>query len=262
MVSQGLVLNDKTYKCEICKDVGGLFVQVTDDDNTSITFGKTYECWRDCECEKLKIAKNIMAGSEITKEFEAMTFANFITGDTNEIVVEMKTKALNYYKEFPNIEKDDKNSIALLGQAGVGKTHLLTALSNSFIKKRLKRVLYFPYVEGFDGLRNDFDKLQDKLESMKKADILFIDDLFKPVTKTDKFGERVKVPRATEWELEKMYSVINNRYMNKKPIFISSELSFDEMFMLDEALGSRIYQMCKNYFVTVDKDLALNYRLR
>lgn len=208
------------------------------------------------------MAANIMSSSDITKEFENMTFANFSEDGLDPIVIEMKNRAIDYYKEYPNQHKETQNSIALLGQPGVGKTHLLTALSNSFIKQRLKRVQYFPYVEGFDDLRNDFDKLQSKLEAMKKADILFIDDLFKPVSKMDKYGERRKVPRATEWELEKIYAVINYRYMNKLPIFISSELSFEEMFELDEALGSRIFQMCKKYFVTADKDFSLNYRLR
>ncbi len=41
--------------------------------------------------------------------------------------------------------------------------------------------MYFPYVEGMGDLRNDFDQLETKLDAMRKAEVLFIDDLFKPV---------------------------------------------------------------------------------
>ncbi|CAM5244713.1 Chromosomal replication initiator protein DnaA OS=Lysinibacillus sphaericus OX=1421 GN=dnaA_1 PE=4 SV=1 [Lysinibacillus sphaericus] len=98
---------------------------------------------------------------------------------------------------------------------------------------------------------------------MKQVDILFIDDLFKPVTKQMKDGERIKVPQGSEWEIKQLYSVVNYRYMNHKPVFISSELTFDEMIVqMDEGLGTRFYQMCKQFFIHIDKDLGLNYRLK
>ena len=89
---------------------------------------------------------------------------------------------------------------------------------------------------------------------MKKVDVLFIDDLFKPTA-----GK----PRASEFTIEKMYAVINYRYLNKKPILISSELTVDELVKVDPALGSRIYEMCEDYVVQiVGETMELNHRLR
>lgn len=251
---------DKTYRCDKCKDVGGFFETKVDEEE-GFTYGNKYQVWSDCECEKQRIVSNLLKASEITEAFKAMTFGNFVTDDCDEIVAKSKDLALSYYKQFNDIKNDDSNSIALLGQPGVGKTHLLTALSNNIMANKLVSVLYFPYVEGFNDLRNDFEKLEAKLIRMKEVDILFIDDLFKPINKRIK-DAMVKVPQATEWEIKQLYAVINYRYMNHKPMFISSELIFDEMINLDEALGTRIYQMCKKNFVQIEKDLGLNYRLK
>lgn len=247
-----------------------------DEDETSITYGKSFQIWVDCSCEKQKIANKLIKASEITDNFKAMTFANYYTEGQSSLVVEAKDLAMEYFKEFEKLTtglteaEEMAVGIAVLGQPGFGKTHLLSALSNNMMQKKLKSVLYFPYVEGFDDLRDDFEKLQAKLIRMKEVDILFIDDLFKPVNKRDRNGEVVldknnmpiKIPQASSWEIKQIYSVVNYRYMNKKPIFLSSELDFDEMILLDEALGTRLYQMCKRYFLIIDKDLSLNYRLK
>ncbi len=84
--------------------------------------------------------------------------------------------------------------------------------------------------------------------------MLFIDDLFKPTR-----GKR----RATEWQVEQTHAMINYRYLNHKPIMISSELTIDTICNIDEALGTRIYDMCRDFTVTVQGyPKVLNYRLR
>ena len=88
---------------------------------------------------------------------------------------------------------------------------------------------------------------------MKNIDALFIDDLFKPAN-----GK----PRATDWQVEQLYAVINHRYLNHKPIMVSSELTVDELCDIDEALGTRIYEMCQDYTVVIKGDRKiLNHRL-
>ena len=50
-----------------------------------------------------------------------------------------------------------------------------------------------------------------------------------------------------------MFEIINYRYINKLPIIVSSEYSIDELLNFDEAIGSRIYEMCKDYLVEIEK---------
>lgn len=212
--------------------------------------------WRDtysqrCSCIELKKAERLMKASEITESFKQLTFSNFDT-NKDDLILEAYDCALEYFQEFGAIKKERSNGIALLGQPGAGKTHLLTAISNNLINRLHVSVLYFPFIEGMDDLKDNFDQLEAKLERMKKVEVLFIDDLFKPTA-----GK----PRATEWAIEKMYAVINYRYLNHRPILVSSELNVDELVRVDEALGTRIYQMCRDFTVVVPRNIKLNHRL-
>lgn len=214
--------------------------------------------WKDtyskqCECVKRKKIARLMAASGITEEFEMLLFGNFITNGKPQMIKDAYECAVEYFKDFEKIKGERANSIALLGQPGSGKTHLLTAIMNNLINKKSTHCLYFPYVEGMSDLKNDFDQLETKLDAMRKVDVLFIDDLFKPVS-----GK----PRATEWQVEQIQSVVNYRYLNHKPLLISSELTTDDLLDVDEALGSRIYQMCKYYTVIIQGNrMELNHRL-
>ncbi len=235
---------EKQYDCPKCQDQLG-YIQ-----------GEwPNEVWIRCSCIEWRRAQRLMKSSEITEEFKKLGFKNFNTKGKPQVIQDAYDCALEYFQEFDAIKCQRQNSIALLGQPGAGKTHLLTAVANNLINRLHVPVLYFPYVEGFNDLKDDFDKLEEKVERMKKVDVLFIDDLFKPTG-------RERKPRATEWQIEQMYAVVNNRYLNHMPIMVSSELTVDELCNVDEALGTRIYQMCKDFTVVIKGDRKiLNHRL-
>ncbi|QPC47132.1 ATP-binding protein [Mangrovibacillus cuniculi] len=211
------------------------------------------EVWRKCDCINQFRVRKLMKSSHITEEFKRLSFKSFITEGKPQIIQDAFECAMFYGRDFQEIRSLRGNSVALLGQPGAGKTHLLTALSNALMKRYHAPVLYFPFVEGFNDLRDDFNALEEKIGHMKRVDVLFIDDLFKSAA-----GK----PRATDWTIEQMYAVINHRYLNHLPILISSELTIGEITSIDEALGSRIYEMCRSYMVLIRGDKKqLNHRL-
>jgi DNA replication protein DnaC len=140
--------------------------------------------------------------------------------------------------------------MALLGQVGSGKTHLLMAVSNNLLSKGIQ-VRYFEFVEEFNDLKSDFNRFKKKIDRLKEVEVLFIDDLFK--------GRE----HPTAFEATQMFGIINYRYLNKKPILISSEHTIDSLVEIDEAIGSRIFEMCHDFIVQIKGDLKeLNYRLK
>lgn len=123
---------------------------------------------------------------------------------------------------------------------------MLMAVANRLISQGIG-VVYFPWVDGLNDLKGDWDKINNKVHLLKTVEVLFIDDLFK--------GRRT----ATDWQREQLFEIINYRYMNYLPIMVSSEKVFDQMMDIDEGLASRIYEMCQ--VVVMDNAPNLNYRL-
>ena len=193
-----------------------------------------------------------MSASNITEDFKKIGFGTFDVNKVHpralETAKEAFKKSMEYYKRFDEIKSLRSNSIALLGQSGAGKTHLLIAISNNLLRKSVE-VLYFPYKEGFDDLKKNFDELERKINRMQNAQVLFIDDLFKGRT------------QVTDFQIETMFGVINYRYLNHLPILVSSEKTFDMMIDIDEAIASRLYEMSKDFKV-IYKGKELNYRFK
>ena len=223
--------------CKKCKDENGYLI-----------FENNVPYWKICECVPSKRLMQIMKSSEITEEMRNKTFDNFeVAGRSNQIVI-AKEVAKNYCIKFEQIKKERNNSFVVLGQVGSGKTHLLFAVSNALLSSGI-RVVYFPYVEGINNLKSNFDEIEEKINRLKKIDVLFIDDFFKGREK------------PTAWQVETMFSIINYRYLNHLPILLTSEKDFDMLLEIDEAIGSRLYEMSKG-FKFVLKGKELNNRLR
>lgn len=89
-----------------------------------------------------------------------------------------------------------------------------------------------------------------QLDKYTNTKILFLDDFLKG--------------KQNEADLKYIFEVINTRYLKKKPMIISTEKSPKELLAFDEAVGSRIIEMCGgiNGNIVLFKGKDLNYRLR
>ena len=248
----------RKFECEQCHDMQ--YVAKLDDE-TVVWLGdprtKDATYWAvECDCLKEQRIARMFKSSHITEAFQQLGFRNFVTNGRPACVADAKDAAAEYLKRFAEIRKTRQNSLALLGQPGCGKTHLLIAVSNNLLRSGIQ-VQYFPWVEGGNELKDDLDKLEAKTKHMKTVDVLYIDDLFKGRNK------------PTPLMLEQMFGVINFRSLNHLPILLSSELDMNEICEVDQGLGSRLFQMCRDYTVTMSltsqekaNKVQLNYRLK
>lgn len=160
-----------------------------------------------------------------------------------------KDKAVSYVKSFRDIEFDRNNSIAFLGNCGSGKTHLSIAIANNLMAKNIG-VLYMPYRNAVTKIKQtvtDEINYNNAIQRYKSARVLLIDDFAKG--------------KVTEADINIMFEIINHRYLNGKPIIISSELLQEDLLKFDEAIGSRIIEMCKGRIVEI-RGIENNYRLK
>ena len=112
--------------------------------------------------------------------------------------------------------------LTLLGQPGLGKTHLGCAIALEWLE-RGKTVLYYQ-VEGLlDALRDgyrlwekgDHDGYHRLLSFTHNCSLLILDDL--------------GAQKETEWAAAKLDQIIDDRYINKKPLIVTSNLAMDRL---------------------------------
>ena len=96
---------------------------------------------------------------------------------------------------------------------------------------------------------SDFEYYQ-AVQPLKDVDVLYIDDFFKT--------EQGKMPTSADIMLA--FEIINERYNAEKSMIISSELYSSEVLEIDEATGSRIYEMAGEYVENIYVDNDKNYR--
>lgn len=224
-----------SYSCNLCKDTTWIL------DNTGKVVAR-------CKCYEIIKVKEQWEASGLKTDDLDKTFGSYKTW--NDVTKKLKNTTTNYYLRFKDIEKTKHNSILFCGQPGSGKTHLSIALANNFIKKDGKKVVYMPYRSIITKLKQnilDKDYYKNLVSKYQAAEILLIDDLFKG--------------KINETDINIMFEIINHRYINKLPIIVSTEYLVEEMLSFDEAIGSRIYEMSKDFIVEI-KGQENNFRLK
>lgn len=206
-------------------------------------------CAYRCECyEKERLNNNNgWKKAGLTLETSKLNFTNF--EEWNEYSSEMKRIGIKYFRNFDDIRETRKNSLIFSGNPGCGKSHLVIAIANNLIRRKLE-VVYMPYRETIMEIKQNImngEVYNEVLNKYKKAEILLIDDLFKG--------------QITFADINIMFELVNYRYMNNLPMLISTELTIDKIIKEDEALGSRIYEMVSEYSSEV-LGVKSNYRLK
>jgi DNA replication protein DnaC len=225
----------KIYECSICSDTEFIYDKPT---NTS----------ERCSCWKAKQYKQLYESSGIAQALAEKTLKNFITTGKPALVLKAKATVQEFINNFEKV-----TGLAFLGQVGCGKSHLCIALANVLLSKNIG-VLYMQYREAITHLKQnmtDEEFYQRELGRYKSAPVLYIDDLYKGALRQGKINES---------DISILFEIINYRYLNRKPLIISSEYMIDSLLEFDEAVGSRILEMCRGYIIEFEGQ-NLNYRI-
>lgn len=225
------------FKCELCKDVGYI-IKMQPNAQPLMT---------PCKCMELERVKRLWKNSGINAEVIDKTFSNFEEWSSKS--KEMKAIAIKYYRSFAAIKERRRNSILLCGNPGSGKTHIALALANNFLKKDIK-VVYMSYRDVITSIKQnmiDVEYYKKTLSKYQTCDVLLLDDLYKG-----------KVNGA---DINIIFELINYRYLNNLPLIVSTEYTLEKLLGFDEAIGSRIYEMSKDYIVEIEGK-ENNFRLR
>lgn len=176
--------------------------------------------------QKPEVKKYNMFGEDIqqnSKFIESCTFENFIVGSSNQFA----TAAAKAIAERPR-DSTVSNPLFIYGGPGLGKTHLLFAITN-YLREHSPDcnaiyVTTYKFVNDFtDALQNN--KVSLFKEFYSNADVLIIDDIQQIINKTQ--------------TQEQFFNIFNDLYQRGKKIVISSDKHPKELSPLENRFRTR-----------------------
>jgi len=108
--------------------------------------------------------------------------------------------------------------LLLQGDFGTGKTHLAAAIANFTVSMGVP-TLFITVPDLLDTLRFSYDDpeatVEQRFDQIRTAPLLVMDD----------FGTQ----NATSWAQEKLFQIVNYRYINHLPLVVTTNLLLDEI---------------------------------
>jgi DNA replication protein DnaC len=174
-----------------------------------------------CVCRQRDVSEQVrehLYSLSHLDELKGLTFQTFRPrgqigiGEKQASSLEMAFNQANHYARHMN------GWLLLQGPYGCGKTHLAAAIANFAVEIGVP-TLFLTVPDLLDMLRFSFDSEDTTFESrfneIRNASLLILDD----------FGTQ----NATGWAQEKLFQIINYRYINKLPMVITTNLSLDDI---------------------------------
>ncbi len=204
--------------CPICHGIH--FVHPVVDDK--VDYFNIVPC--SCRLKEIETLKkeSLIRYCELPPMVETMNFDNFkVYKEVQEAFKIAKSVAQS---------PDKIHWLTFMGVNDTGKTHLAISICKEWISKGIAaKYAFVPLLldelkEGFKHEGND--SYNSRFQRFLNAPLLVLDDLFTEV--------------STPWVREKLETIVDYRYMNKKSLIITTNKSLEEMDYISPRLRSRL----------------------
>lgn len=195
------------------------------------------------EIERKKNMERLYTLSCMSSRLRNYSFENYKVCNENKTAY---FKAKKYVADLLAGKKS--NSLFITGNIGTGKTHLAASIANELIKNG-QPVIFGTLINLLTEVKDSYSidgEYESKIiNKYSKIGLLIIDDLGKE--------------RPSEWTLEKLFTIINNRYENNLPVIITTNynreklrerLACNKNYEIADSIISRLYEMCKGINIT------------
>ena len=222
--------------CPVCHGAG--FV-IRGGDEADPTSGVMTPCV--CRAKKYENAgRQAKAAGANLRGYENMTFENFNTEGRGQLRDEQKTN-LAYARDCAlRFAEDPADWLLFTGRYGTGKTHLAAAIANHALARGVS-LIFQPVPDLLDQLRmsygNTSESYEERFEKFRSIPLLILDDL--------------GAQSPTAWAEEKLYQIINYRYVNRLPTVVTSNVNMREM---DGRIASRLRDPMVNHIFMMVPD--------
>lgn len=199
-----------------------------------------------CVCRQRDVAdriRNRLYSISHLDELKELTFETFQPRGRQglrELHVQSVERAYKHAFEYAH---SLKGWLLFQGKYGCGKTHLAAAIANYAVSMGVP-TLFLTVPDLLDTIRFSYDtssgSFEERFEEIKNASLLVLDD----------FGTQ----NATDWAQEKLFQIINYRYINKLSLVITTNLSIDQ---IEPRIRSRLQDP---ELVSIVRIIAPDYR--
>lgn len=201
-----------------------------------------------CTCYQQERLQELFSRSGMSEAMRQYTFDNFYTRYyENEAAMEEKVL---WCKQFAwQIQQGHcKQCLFLTGNVGRGKTHLSAAIANEVLAHG-NTVIYKRATDLFELIRQykyeeSYQKSSEILEQLRTCDLLVIDDL--------------GAERTTEFAIEQLIAILEDRNYQDKPWIINSNLTMNDITTFyTERTADRILDRARIFKLERDDSIRL-----
>jgi DNA replication protein DnaC len=151
-------------------------------------------------------------------ELKEFTFDTFNPGGRVGTATQQADSLERAFNQALAFAQTPQDWLLLQGPYGCGKTHLAAAIANQAVQNGLP-TLFLTVPDLLDALRFSFEAedvtFEERFDQIRTAPLLILDD----------FGTQ----NATEWAQEKLFQILNYRYINKLPLVVTTNLPLDQL---------------------------------
>lgn len=174
-----------------------------------------------CTCRRRSVSdhmrQRLFALSNL-QELAHLTFENFEARGRMGIPTEQANTLERTYNLARRFATSQDGWLVLMGPYGCGKTHLAAAIANFSVEMNIP-TLFLTVPDLLDTLRFSYNDpeatFEERFEEVRRVRLLVMDD----------FGTQ----NATPWAQEKLFQILNYRYINHLPTVITTNLALAEI---------------------------------
>jgi DNA replication protein DnaC len=199
---------------------------------------------RPCKCRDGRISRvqSRRIGTGIPKRFRGVSFER-------KPVCDLDSQTVQHVRQF--VRKIDKNldegrGLWFFGDVGTGKTSLAMLVSKAALEAGRSVAIYsVPHL--LADIKDTYDddsnrSYTDLFRRLCEVDLLHLDDL--------------GAEKPTEWVLEQLYSIVNERWQNERSIVVTSNPGIDELrAQIGQRTVSRLEEITDGAIPLMGRDL-------
>lgn len=179
--------------------------------------------------EELRAIEKLKLNSLMDSKLRSASLDTFQQTPDNSKIYKIASR---YVESFDDMYKRSQG-LLFWGTVGTGKTYTAACIANELMN-RLQSVIMTSFVRILQDVQNPKTDESSYIHRLNSVKLLIIDDL--------------GTERDTGYAIEKVYNIIDSRYLSGKPLILTTNLSLAEMQDCTDVRYKRVYdrifEMC------------------